>query len=154
MYRTFIEIAGKKAMPKHTLDGVSLVKLWKNPDAKLGRDAIYFHFPGYLEGGKGDWRTTPAGMMRAGDFTLLEFFEDGRLELYNVKDDLGQKQNLVKAMPEKTGRSSSLGCCLTTAQLALAIPQPRLIRSNMSTSRIEKSRPILTRIALPSEQRY
>ena len=41
-------------------------------------------------------------MMRAGDFTLLEFFEDNRLELYNVKEDLGQKRNLAQQMPEKT----------------------------------------------------
>jgi arylsulfatase A-like enzyme len=99
---TFVDIAGKKTLPKQPLDGVSIVKLWKNPETKLDRDAIYFHFPGYLEGSQGSWRTTPCGMMRAGDFTLLEFFEDGRLELYNVKDDLGQKRNLVKTMPEKT----------------------------------------------------
>ncbi len=41
-------------------------------------------------------------MIRQGDFTLLEFFEDGRLELYNVADDLGQQKNLAAALPEKT----------------------------------------------------
>jgi arylsulfatase A-like enzyme len=99
---TFIEIAEKKAMPKQPLDGVSLAKFWKNPDTKMERPPIYFHFPGYLEAGKKGWRTTPVAMMRAGDFTLLEFFEDNRLELYNVKTDLSQKQNLAKMMPEKT----------------------------------------------------
>jgi arylsulfatase A-like enzyme len=99
---TFVELSGKRVLPKHTLDGVSLAKLWKNTDTKINRDAIYFHFPGYLEAGKTGWRTTPCAMMRSGDFTLLEFFEDSRLELYNVKDDIGQKQNLVKTMPEKT----------------------------------------------------
>ena len=53
---TFAELTGKKVLPRQTLDGVSLVKLWKNPETKLDRDAIYFHFPGYLEGGKGAWR--------------------------------------------------------------------------------------------------
>lgn len=99
---TFVEFSGKKVLPKQPLDGVSLAKLWQNPDAKLERDAIYFHFPGYLEAGKKGWRTTPAGMMRSGDFTLVEFFEDNRLELYNVKKDIGQKANLAKQMPEKT----------------------------------------------------
>ncbi len=102
LFPTFLEIAGKKAMPKQPLDGVSLVKLWKNPDTQLDRAPIYLHFPGYLEAGKKGWRTTPACMMRAGDFTLLEFFEDNRLELYNVKEDLSQKKNLAKLMPEKT----------------------------------------------------
>jgi len=102
MFPTFLEIAGKKNRPKQTLDGISLVKLWKNPDGKLPRDAIYFHFPGYLEGGKGSWRTTPCSMMRSGDFTLLEFFEEDRLELYNVKTDIGQKKDLSKLMPDET----------------------------------------------------
>ena len=99
---TFVEIAGKKTLPRQPLDGVSLAKLWKNPDTKLDRAPVYLHFPGYLEAGKKGWRTTPAAMMRAGDFTLLEFFEDNRLELYNVKEDIGQSKNLAKMMPEKT----------------------------------------------------
>jgi arylsulfatase A-like enzyme len=99
---TFVEIAGKKTLPKQPLDGISLVKLWEKPETKLDRAPIYFHFPGYLEGGKSAWRTTPACMMRSGDFTLLEFFEERRLVLYNVKDDLGQRNNLARAMPEKT----------------------------------------------------
>jgi arylsulfatase A-like enzyme len=102
LFPTFVEIAGKKNLPKQPLDGVSLVKLWKNPEAKLDRAPIYLHFPGYLEAGKKGWRTTPACMMRDGDFTLLEFFEDSRLELYNVKDDLSQTKNLVKTMPDRT----------------------------------------------------
>lgn len=99
---TFVEIAGKKTLPNQPLDGISLVKLWKNPDTKLDRAPIYLHFPGYLEAGKKGWRTTPAAMMRAGDFTLLEFFEDNRLELYNVNEDIGQMKNLAKLMPERT----------------------------------------------------
>jgi arylsulfatase A-like enzyme len=78
IFPTFLEIAGAKA-PKQTLDGVSLVPLFKDAQAKLPRDAIYVHFPGYLEGGPGHWRTTPVGTIRCGDFKLLEFFEDGRL---------------------------------------------------------------------------
>ena len=98
---TFVEIAGMKAMLKQT-DGVSIVKLWKNPESKIDREPIYFHFPGYLEAGKKGWRTTPAAMMRSGDFTPLEFFEDKRIELYNVREDIGQKVNLSMKMPEKT----------------------------------------------------
>lgn len=99
---TFIEIVGKKAMPKQTLDGISLVKHWKNPDGRLDRAPIYLHFPGYLEAGKKGWRTTPACWMRSGDYTLLEFFETNTVELYNVKDDISQKKNLANVMREKT----------------------------------------------------
>jgi arylsulfatase A-like enzyme len=66
------------------------------------RVALYWHFPGYLGAGRDAWRTTPAGAIRAGDWKLVEFFEDGRLELYNLRDDLSQKTNLAEKMPDRT----------------------------------------------------
>jgi arylsulfatase A-like enzyme len=78
-----------------------MVPLLRDGTAKLPREAIFTHFPGYLEGGPGSWRTAPVGTIRAGDWKLLEFFEDNRLELYNLKDDLGEKTNLAAKMPEK-----------------------------------------------------
>jgi len=101
IFPTFAEIAGAK-LPKQTLDGVSLLPLFKNPEAKLEREAIYYHFPGYLEAGQNGWRTTPVGMIRAGDYKLLEFFETGKVELYNLKEDLGEKKDLAEKQPEKT----------------------------------------------------
>ncbi len=100
-YPTLVEITGAKK-PKQ-LDGVSLVSLFQNPKAKLSRDALYWHFPGYLQAGtsKGTWRTTPAGSVRVGDWKLIEFFEDGRVELYNLNKDISQKQNLAESNPSK-----------------------------------------------------
>jgi arylsulfatase A-like enzyme len=101
MYPTFLELAGAKAQSGYTLDGVSLISLLTSKgDAKLGRDAIYWHFPGYLGAGEGEWRTTPAGSIRSGEWKLIEFFEDGRLELYNLKDDISEKHDLSKEKPE------------------------------------------------------
>ena len=68
---------------------------------RLKREAVYWHFPGYLGLGKNGWRTTPAGAVRMGEWKLQEFFEDGRLELYNLAKDVGEKNNLARAMPEK-----------------------------------------------------
>ncbi|MEY4567663.1 MAG: Arylsulfatase [Planctomycetota bacterium] len=101
IFPTLLEIAGAPK-PTQTLDGESLVTLFKQPEAKLQRDAIYQHFPGYLGAGKDQWRTTPVGTIVSGDWKLMEFFEDGRLELYNLKEDLGEQNNLVQKMPEKT----------------------------------------------------
>ncbi|MCX7826507.1 MAG: DUF4976 domain-containing protein, partial [Verrucomicrobiae bacterium] len=83
-----------------TLDGESLVPLLRQ-SGPLKRDAIFHHFPGYLGAGENTWRTTPVGVITAGDWKLMEFFEDGRLELYNLKDDIGEQKNLAAAMPEK-----------------------------------------------------
>ena len=51
--------------------------------------------------GRPGWRTTPLGVIRAGNYKLIESLEDGRLELYNVAEDLGEKNNLLRSLPEK-----------------------------------------------------
>ncbi len=101
IYPTFLELAGAKKPENYILDGESLVPLFKDGNAKLKREAIYQHFPGYLGAGEDTWRTTPVGLIQAGDWKLMEFFEDGRLELYNLKDDIGEKNNLATKNPEK-----------------------------------------------------
>ena len=100
LYPTFLELAAAP-LPKQVLDGESLVPLFRDPDAKLKRDAIYQHFPGYLGSGPGQWRTTPVSLIHSGDWKLMEFLEDGRLELYNLKDDIGETKNLAQQMPDK-----------------------------------------------------
>ena len=47
------------------------------------------------------FRSRPCGIVRLGDWKLHEYFEDGGLELYNLKDDLGEATNLADKMPEK-----------------------------------------------------
>jgi hypothetical protein len=101
LYPTFLDLAGVKPATHHVLDGESLVPLLRNGNASLTREAVYQHFPGYLGAGPGSWRTTPVGTITTGEWKLMEFFEDGRLELYNLKDDVGETKNLAKTMPDK-----------------------------------------------------
>ncbi len=102
LYPTLLEVAQARPPANYPLDGTSYVRLLTSGGReKLDREALYWHFPGYLGAGPGGWRTTPAGAIRAGDWKLLEFFEDGRLELYNLKDDIGEKHNLAAKMSEK-----------------------------------------------------
>ena len=101
LYPTLLEIAGAATPENYALDGESLVPLLRDGGAKLKRDAIFQHFPGYLGSGPGLWRTTPVTTMQNGDWKLMEYLEDGRLELYNLKDDIGEKNNLVTQMPDK-----------------------------------------------------
>ena len=121
VYPTFLEIAGAKPPSDYVLDGESLVPLLRNADASLRRDAIYQHFPGYLGIGEGQWRTTPVGLIHAGDWKLMEFFEDGRLELYNLRSDLGETKNLAAQMPEKAGE---LRARLDAWRRAVKAPMP------------------------------
>jgi arylsulfatase A-like enzyme len=100
IFPTFLEI-GSAPKPRQTLDGESLVKLFRDPAAKLQRDAIFQHFPGYLGSGPGLWRTTPVSLIQSGDWKLMEYLEDGKLELYNLRADIGETKNLAAEMPDK-----------------------------------------------------
>ncbi len=104
LYPTLLEMTGLSAPVDTTLDGLSLTPLLRDTSASLGREAIYWHFPCYLQG-RGDplggpFRTTPAGAIRSGRWKLIEWFETGRLELYNLAEDLGEKNNLAQQRPE------------------------------------------------------
>lgn len=100
IYPTLLEIASAPKPPQ-TLDGESLVKVFRDPKSKLSRDAIFQHFPGYLGAGPGFWRTTPVSLIQSGDWKLMEFLEDGHLELYDLSQDIGETKNLAESMPEK-----------------------------------------------------
>ncbi len=100
LFPTLLEIAGANT-PDQVLDGESLVKLFRDSGSQLNRPAIYQHFPGYLGAGGGTWRTTPVSLVQSGNWKLMEFLEDGRLELYNLADDLGESNNLASDMPDK-----------------------------------------------------
>jgi len=92
-YPTMLEVAGLKPPAAAVLDGVSIVPLLKQSGG-LGREAIYFHYPHYHH-------STPAGAIRAGRWKLIEFFDDGALELYDLQEDLGETANLAAKMPQK-----------------------------------------------------
>lgn len=121
VFPTMLELAGA-AKPRQTLDGESLVKLFRDPSAQLTRDAIFQHFPGYLGAGADSWRTTPVSLIQMGDWKLMEFLEDGRLELYNLKDDIGEKKNLAQAMPDK---AKEMHARLVTWRKDVNAPMPR-----------------------------
>jgi arylsulfatase A len=96
-YPTILEMAGAAGDPRHNaaVDGESIVPLLKQTGS-LKRSEVFWHFPHYHGGG-----ATPYGAVRQGDYKLVEFYEDGRVELYNLKDDIGERRDLAGQMPEK-----------------------------------------------------
>ena len=93
-YPTILEMAGLPPRPKQHVDGLSLVPLLKDRKAPE-RDAIYWHYPHY--GNQG----SAAGAIRAGDWKLIEWYEDGKLELFQLQDDIGETRDLAGENPEK-----------------------------------------------------
>ena len=95
-YPTILDMAGLPLRPTQHVDGVSLVPLLRQTGG-ISREALFWHYPHY-----GNQGGSPGSAVRAGDWKLIEFFEDGRLELYNLKDDLGEQHNLAAEQPGKT----------------------------------------------------
>ncbi len=82
---------GRAAEPK--LDGVSLVPLFRGE--RLAPRSIFWHYPHYANQG-----SRPGGAVRHGDYKLIEYYEDGRRELFNIKKDRSESRNLAREQPE------------------------------------------------------
>lgn len=80
---------------QHKIDGIDITPALD--DQELGRDALYWHYPHYSNQGG-----IPGGAIRMGDYKLFERYEDGRVHLYNLKDDVGETRDLASQMPERT----------------------------------------------------
>ena len=108
LYPTFLAAAGAEKPKGKILDGVNILPLMTQTGTIPERN-FYWHFPIYLQsyGGVVDeasdvlFRTRPGSVIISGNWKLHQYFEDGRLELYNLKDDIGEKHNLADEMPEK-----------------------------------------------------
>lgn len=115
-YPTLVEAAGGAMPTDQPADGVSLVPLFHDADAELGRAALYWHFPAYLHGYRGmqeeshrtGWRATPCSVVRAGDWKLIRDYETGTDTLYRLSDDLGETTDLSATRPDKHGELSAL----------------------------------------------
>ena len=101
-YPTLLDMAGLPLKPHQHVDGKSLLPLLKG-DQAYDRGPIFFHYPHY--GGKGD---TPAGAVRMGDYKLIEFYEDGHVELYNLKNDISETRDLSKTEKDKAAEMQKM----------------------------------------------
>jgi arylsulfatase A len=95
-YPTFLEVAGTKNAQGNLLDGVSLVPLVTSNKAPQ-RDELFWHYPSET----GKWKPRMASAVRKGDYKLIEFYLSKKLELYNIKNDPSEKNNLAETMPDK-----------------------------------------------------
>jgi len=108
-YPTFAQLAGAQLPKDQPIDGLSLLPLMKDPQARLERDAIYFHFPAYLElypgkemqeAHKQPWRATPCSVIRTRTHKLIEYFEDDSVELFDLTGVPDELKDISKEQPE------------------------------------------------------
>jgi arylsulfatase A-like enzyme len=91
LYPTLAEVAGLEI--EHSIEGISLLEhLLSGGD--VDRETLYWHYPHYHIG-------MPGGVIREGNYKLIEYFENGELELYDLSKDLSESTNLAEELPEK-----------------------------------------------------
>lgn len=93
-YPTLLEAASLPLDPEQHVDGKSLLPLLRG--GEFSRGPIFWHYPHYSNQGG-----TPAASVRDGDWKLIEFFEDGHTELYNLRDDIGETHDCASAEPAR-----------------------------------------------------
>ena len=115
-FPTLLDLAGVKSAPKQTIDGVSLVPLLQG--GSLPPRPLFWHYPHY-----GNQGGEPSSIIRAGDWKLIHYWEDGRNELYNLAADIGEQHDLA---PTETKRAADLWSQLQAwlKSTAAKIPQP------------------------------
>ncbi|MCC6123334.1 MAG: sulfatase [Pirellulales bacterium] len=131
LYPTILELVGLSPMPRQHVDGVSLAPLLTG--AELKRGALYWHYPHY-----GNQGGAPSGAVRDGDWKLIEWYEDGSLELFNLKEDPGEKRNLSVENPAKL---RELRAKLLDWRKAVKAVMPALRTATVTAARSQSSIP-------------
>jgi len=102
-FPSLLDMAGLPLQPENHPDGISLVPLLKGKK-QLGRDGIYWHFPHYSNHGM----QSPGGAIRSGDYKLLEYFENNTVQLFNLREDIGEQNDLAVAEPKKAAELQTM----------------------------------------------
>lgn len=97
-YPTILDMIGEPLRPDLHIDGKSIVPLLKGKDKKI-HDATYFHYPH-----RSNQKGSPSSAIRVGDYKLIVFLNDNRMELYNIKEDIGETNNLTEEKPRLTNK--------------------------------------------------
>lgn len=98
---TFMEILGVRL--KYPIDGKSFWSTLTDPTGDLKRGAIYWHYPHFS-----NQEGRPSGAIRLGDFKLIENYETGEIALYNLREDVSERQDISKQLPKKTSELYAL----------------------------------------------
>ncbi len=120
-YPTICQMVGVQPEGESGADGIGLKPLLDNPKADIGRDTLYWHYPHYYFYPK----TKPIGAIRKGSWKLLEHFEEERIELFNLEDDLGESKDLAQERPDKVKELlADLKAWRNSVDAKMAIPNP------------------------------
>jgi arylsulfatase A-like enzyme len=115
-FPTILEMAGLPPLPHQHLDGTSLVPELKS--ANSPERPVFWHYPHYSNQGG-----FPYGAVRLGDFKLIEWYEDMRVELYDLRNDIAEKNDLATEKP-KTAAALTARLHGWRADVKAQMPEP------------------------------
>ena len=117
-FPTLLTLAGLPAEPTTALDGTDFSPALKGE--ALPARKLFWHYPHYS-----NQHGVPASAVRDGDFKLIEWFEDHRVELYNLREDVGEQHDLAAQMPEKAAAlRAELRVWRESVNAKLPVPNP------------------------------
>lgn len=118
-YPTILDLCGLPARASQHLDGVSLTPLLKGES--IDARPLYWHYPHYdNQGGE------PSSILRAGDWKLIHYYDDGRNELYNLRIDGQEESDLSRSFPDRTRKmAEQLMSWLDSVDAKYPVPDPR-----------------------------
>lgn len=119
LFPTLLELAGAKSPASDRIDGVSLLPVLRGQE--LSSRPLFWHYPHY-----GNQGGAPGGAVRDGDWKLIEWYEDGAVELFNLRKDPSETRNVAADMPEKVRElSAKLKVWRTEVAAVMPTPNPR-----------------------------
>ena len=126
-YPTLLDITGSQIGSSLQLDGISIAPLLKG--GEIAERPLFWHFPFYLENGNNEtqdpkFRTRPGSAVRMGDWKLIEYFENGEFELFNLAQDIGEKKNLAAEEGKKLAEMKKI---LSDWRMNTSAPVPSIV---------------------------
>ena len=94
-----MDLAGVEIDKSQQVDGVSITPLLQGKT--LSSRNLYWHYPHY-----GNQGGEPSAIIRSGKWKLIHYYEDGRNELYNLDEDVGEQENIESQLPEISNKLS------------------------------------------------
>ncbi len=98
LYPTLLDLAGCPPEPQQHVDGVNFKTVLLNNADAVPREAIFWHYP----------HSRQEAAVRVGRYKLLHFFKAGRVELYDLEEDIGERNDLSKTQPELAERLTAM----------------------------------------------
>ncbi len=119
LFFTLLAAARLSPLAEQPDDGADLLPVLREERSKLSREMLYWHYPHYYE------TTTPVSAVRSGDWKLIEYFEDGRRELFNLNDDPRESRDLAPEQPQMVNQlSQHLSAWRKSVNAKLPTPNP------------------------------